>query len=225
METINEAYSKHYLAKQVGQLYPTEWLVRTFKGKYPNLKFSGKKLIEKSILELGFGDGRNFQLLQEFSSELYGLEITQDIVNHAANQHKNTTVKFIVGRNDNIPLPDKSIFCIVTCHSFYYCSMDFSKNLDEVARVIESGGWFIFDVIDIQSYLFKNAIEKGNNLYQATEDYFEGIRNGALFKAFNSEKEIIEVFGEYFFNFSIGSQKNNYYGSIHNHFFVVCQRK
>ncbi len=44
-------------------LYPTEWIIRTLLGKYPEMNLDKEKYDTAKILDVGFGDGRNFSLL------------------------------------------------------------------------------------------------------------------------------------------------------------------
>ena len=62
--------------------YPPEGLIRVFLGEFPKLKFS-HDYKNKSICDVGFGDGRNFPLFDRLGLRVSGVEITEDIV-HAA---------------------------------------------------------------------------------------------------------------------------------------------
>ena len=61
--------------------YPAEYVIRIFKGSYPKLDFDKKSFIGKKICDIGCGIGRNLVLLHKCGFDLYGTEITQEIVN------------------------------------------------------------------------------------------------------------------------------------------------
>ena len=62
MTAINNNYEKYYNKKDYVNIYPTEFVVRTFLAHYPNLNFDKPKK-GSSILDIGFGDGRNTAFL------------------------------------------------------------------------------------------------------------------------------------------------------------------
>lgn len=74
--------------------------------KYPALKLTLKS--NSKVLDLGFGDGRNTAFLIEQGYEVYGIEITKEIVDLTAKRLANlglsATLK--IGRNRDIPFED-----------------------------------------------------------------------------------------------------------------------
>ena len=74
-------YTKYYKGKKLSKLYPTEFVVRSFLGTYPNLKPNDKTFYKgKKVLDLGCGDGRNIPFLSDLGYRVYGLEINKEIV-------------------------------------------------------------------------------------------------------------------------------------------------
>ena len=97
MSKIKDKYTDYYKSSN-GNMYPTEWLIRTFRGKYPNLRFDPSTMKSKILLELGFGDGRNMPLFQELGFKLNGIEVSQDICS--------TANKKLLGLNINANLQE-----------------------------------------------------------------------------------------------------------------------
>ena len=60
---INSSYTSFYESKNPKKVYPTEFVVRTFLGKYPALNLELKSGFK--VLDIGFGDGRNTAFLIE----------------------------------------------------------------------------------------------------------------------------------------------------------------
>ena len=58
MHDINKYYTEFYEARQTRRLYPTDFVVRTFLAKYPNLEPVNLPIGGK-VLDIGVGDGRN----------------------------------------------------------------------------------------------------------------------------------------------------------------------
>ena len=107
MKSINENYTKFYQNRNHSNVYPTEFVVRTFLAKYPNLSMPKPNLGSK-VLDIGFGEGRNTVFLCENGFEVFGTEITQKITNQTEKRINslgfNPTLK--VGRNSSIPFND-----------------------------------------------------------------------------------------------------------------------
>ena len=61
--------------------YPAEAVIRIFLGEFPNLIFD-KNFSGKSILDLGYGDGRHLPLFKRLELRSSGVEITQEIVDN-----------------------------------------------------------------------------------------------------------------------------------------------
>ena len=227
MSKIIKGYTDYY-TRSSGGIYPTEWLIRTFKGSYPELSFNPKELKGKPFLEMGFGEGRNMPLFHELGFDIHGIEISNEICKVAKKRLNalNIEVDLRVGFNHLTPFDDQTFECIVSCHSFYYVSpgTTFEDNIKEVVRILKPGGWFIADLVDSECYLFNGANYIDQGLYECITDPFGGIRDGALFQAFDSSIDIKKMFSKYFGEFSFGTQKNNFYGSQQNHHLLVCRK-
>lgn len=227
MGTINESYVKFYKKRNPKNIYPTEFVVRTFLASYPDLKLSLKPF--SKVLDIGFGDGRNTAFLVEQGYEVYGIEIAQEIVDLTTNRLNNLGLgaqQLKVGCNSNIPFEDNFFDIVLGCHVTYYCNQDecFKDNIHEISRVMKKGAWFITSLADKNSYIFNGGeFTENGHVFVKNDPYHN--RQNCKFRAFSSQSEIIDELSGEFVNFSFGKSCNNYYGIDERVFWVVCQKK
>lgn len=233
-EDVKQAYSSFHLSKKSQHLYPTEWVIRTMLGSYPNLKYDKSKYAGGKILDQGFGDGRNMPLLHNCGLEIYGVEITQETVDMVSCATSKlgipTTLK--VGNNANIPFESDFFDYVLACASCYYIDKNgtFDDNLEEITRVLKPGGYFIanfpaFTDLPIPSnFILNNSIATDDGHVIITNDPF-GIRNGYKFKAFRSEQQIIDELSDRYCDISVGYTFDNFYGLQQNLYIVTAKKK
>ena len=116
--SINENYSKFYGSKKYIKVYPTEFVVRIFLSKYPKLNYR-KPVAGDSVLDIGFGDGRNTSFLCDLMLAVSGIEISEEIVNISKErlQKLGHAPDLRVGRNSRIPYENSRFDYILACHS------------------------------------------------------------------------------------------------------------
>lgn len=177
---IDQHYEQFWKAKNAAKVYPTEFVVRTFLADYPSLRFA-KPSPNERVLDVGFGDGRNTSLLCDLGLDVYGVEITQGIVDHTAHRLKQFghTPDLRVGRNTCLPFEDGFFDYILACHSCYYCDEgeSFVDNMREYLRVMKEGGWFVASMPDKNSYIFNGAVALADGSLRIAQDPY-GNRNG-----------------------------------------------
>ncbi len=97
----------------------------------------------KKILEIGFGNGRQLQLLCERypDTELYGIDISEDM-HTAARERLGNTVNLAVADAENIPFESDFFDAVITTDTCYFWK-DPRKVCKEINRVLKSGGSFV----------------------------------------------------------------------------------
>ena len=235
MENVDKLYTDFHKERMGIHCYPTEFLIRTMLGKYPNLNlyknFKGKK-----ILDLGFGDGRNMILFNNCGLEIHGVEITQDICDDVSKRMDKFGIKadLRVGRNNSIPYEDNYFDYVVASASMYYIDHGdtFESNMKEILRVLKSplnsdssqGGILIAALAKTSTFLLKDAKNLGNHVYECTNDPFN-LRNGDIFRGFDDEQDVVDTFSPYYDKISVGRTIDNYYGLQQDLLLFVGQKK
>ncbi len=232
---INKNYSKYYNTGKYLRVYPTEFVMRAFmQTKLPGLHFERPKQ-DETILEIGFGDGRNTVLLLDKGYRVSGVEITQSICEQTAERLRALgyyNFDLNVGRNNHLPFEDETFGCLLSSHTSYYLDegTSFDDNMSEYARVLKPDGYAVFDVLryspDIKDEIniLNNAIKNSDGTVTITSDPLE-IRNGYRFQVFKTTDEMTKYLSKWFYNFSIGTADNNFFGVTERTMWVVCQKK
>lgn len=214
--------------KQKEMTYPSEYVIRIFKGSYPRLNFDKNSFKNKKICDLGCGDGANLVLLHQCGFDIYGVEITEEIVDRVkSNLNKlNVSAEVRVGTNNNIPFEDNLFDFLLSWNACYYMEKqrDFNVYVREFSRVLNKDGYLVLSIPKKSCFIYHGS-EKLKDGYQIIKNDPFNIRNGEVLRMFEDEKEIEEVFSRYFKNFVFGSAHDDCFGFDYHWHLVVCQRK
>lgn len=228
MQDVKESYTAFHVSHNPAHVYPSEWVIRTLLGKYPQLNLDKSRYRGAKILDVGFGDGRNWPLLLNAGFDVYGVEITDDIIamgkERARSLGMNATLK--LGTNSAIPFADNVFDYVLASASCYYVDKgtSFRDNLAEYSRVMKPGATLLATLPEASSSIFEGCTELPDGHVEIRNDPW-GLRNGYVFRRFQSKSELIEAFSPYFDSFSVGLCCDDYYGVQINLFLLVCTRK
>jgi SAM-dependent methyltransferase len=212
---IEAHYGAFYRQRNPDRVYAVEFVVRTLLGTYPGLKIDRASYPGSKVLDLGFGDGRNMPLLHDLGFLISGVEISDEIcgLTGARMERLGIPVTLKTGNNAHIPFPDGTFDLVLACHACYYVNEGdtFASNLAEITRVLRPGGRFVFSLAKTDSYVMKDATPLPGGHYRINADPY-GVRNGGVFRAFGSKREIIEELQPHFTDLALGLCENEYYG-------------
>ena len=98
------------------------------------------QLAEKDILEIGIGTGANLPYYDKTKiSSITGLdrEYTEEL-----KPHEGEHFRFVIGDIEKLPFAASSFDTVVV--ALVLCTVDLDKSLQEIKRVLKSGGTFVF---------------------------------------------------------------------------------
>jgi SAM-dependent methyltransferase len=224
---LARSYDEFYRSRDPQYVYPAEFVVRAFLGRYPRHAPPDEGYARRRVLDLGFGDGRNMPLLANLGMDVHGVEMSEDICarGRARLARLGVAAELRVGRNHAVPYADGFFDYVLACHSCYYVEPGtrFNDNVREVARVLRPGGRFVFSAPIGSSYILRGACDVGGGHMRITADPYQ-IRNGSVLKKFDSEADLEQALVPYFHDLRIGSCRNDFWG-IDEHVWIVVARR
>ena len=167
MNVLNKLYdAKNEWTKffvQTEMAYPSEYVIRLFKGEYPRLHLKKDSFRDKKICDIGCGDGRNLVLLKQVGFDVYGVEITQQIVDKIVANLKMggiEGVKALVGVNDHLPFETGFFDYLLSWNACYYMGRkkDFTAYVKEFSRVLKPGGRLILSIPKKTCFIYHNSM-------------------------------------------------------------------
>jgi len=226
MKSIERNYFDYYYRNLEQNVYPREWLIRALLGQklrdmLPN------DLSGLNALDLGFGDCRNFPILKNLELNIYGTEISKDLVNLGLERCLKLDIeaKLFIGYNDSLPFNDNFFDLCISSSAAYFLrnGIGFRSNLKEINRVLKSDGLFLCSLVKKGSQILENAITIKDNYFVVNRGN-SGLSNGSKIIAFQSESEVRSAFMEYFQDIRIAVSENDYWG-IKDYHYLVCAKK
>lgn len=197
----------HRMASGAGHLWPSETLIRLFKGRF----VSGLKrdFHGKSVLDVGCGDGNNLLLYASLGLKIFATEISDDVCRLVSDRMKSTgySADIRTGENTSLPFADDTFDYLVSWNTIHYePTVDrMTRAIREYARVLKPGGRFFISTTGPDHLILEGARSVGPNQYQIAIDDF---RRGQTFFYFDDPSDIHFYFEPHFREVSIGRTRD-----------------
>tara|TARA_B110001454_G_scaffold82403_1_gene79224 strand:+ start:57 stop:746 length:690 start_codon:yes stop_codon:yes gene_type:complete len=228
ISNVEKRWNKALLNKNNNDGYPSEYLIRIFKGDYPKLKLSKNSFLKKKICDISCGGGRNLTFLNACGFDTYGTEISQTIVNNTKKNLSKFNIKPVlkVGNNSTINFKDNFFDYLLSWSAIYYMgeTLDFNSHVNEHARVLKKNGYLVMSIPQLSFSYFKGS-KKLNSEYCIIKNDNLKFRNGLTLRYFKNQSEIKKAFSKKFKNFIFGSVEDDCFGWNNNCHLVICQKK
>lgn len=127
-----------------------------------------KFIKDKHVVDIACGDGYGSYLMSKYASNVVGIDILLEAVNHAKNHYQACNLEFIQGSAYNIPLKDKSIDVVVSFETIEHHDRH-QQMMTEVLRILKDDGLLIISSPDKLNYSDK---PKYKNPFHVKELYF-----------------------------------------------------
>lgn len=208
--------------------YPSEYVIRIFKGSYPRLNLDKASFRDKKICDVGCGNGRNIPLLTQCGFSVYGTELTEKIVEGVKNNllELGLQADIRVGRNDSLPFDDSFFDYMLSWNVCYYMgdNRDFSRHVSELARVLRKNGYLVLSIPKKTCFIYEGSEPLRKDYRIIKKDPFN-VRNGEVLRFFENEKDIELAFSTYFKDFVFASVHDDCFGYNYHWHLTVCRKK
>lgn len=121
----------------------------------------------KKVLDIASGAGYGSNLMADYASQIYGIDISQEAVDYATLHYKKDNISFLQGDCRAIPLADHSVDLVVSFetieHTIYH-----EEFCSEIVRVLKPDGVLVMSSPNKRQY---TDIPGGENPYHVKELY------------------------------------------------------
>lgn len=172
-------WDDHWKERGHHLLYPSEFAVRVFLQRAPGLTLRDRIAPGMTVLDVGFGDGRNFGLFRDLGLTISGTEISSDIVESGRRRFAGAVASLEVGRCARLPYPDAHFDFVYAVGVLFYVGDQegIDDNLREVRRVLKPGGHMAFTLLREGDYLLRSSTQDTGFNRRVDADP-AGVRNG-----------------------------------------------
>lgn len=203
----------HRTATGAGHLWPSETLIRLFKGRF--ISELDRDFRGKSVLDVGCGDGNNLLLYASLGLKIFATEISNEVCQLVSDRMNSIgySADIRVGENSTLPFADNSFDYLVSWNTIHYepTAERMSQAIREYARVLKPGGRFFISTTGRDHLILEGARSVGPNQYQIAIDDF---RRGQTFFYFDDPSDILYYFEPHFRDVLVGRTRDELFSKI-----------
>jgi fatty-acid O-methyltransferase len=119
---------------------PSRWAIQLYHRVATQVDLSGKQVLEVGC---GHGGGASYVMRTLGPASYTGLDLNPAGIAFCRERHNLPGMDFVRADAQNLPFPDQSFDAVINIESSH-CYPQFSRFLDEVARVLRPGGHFLY---------------------------------------------------------------------------------
>ena len=199
MSTTNRNWDTVYSKNFMTNWYPNENIIR-FCARLIQKRLTYDEVEIKRkvgrVLDLGCGNGRHAVYFAREGMEACGIDISETAIAWAKDwaDREGFEIDFRVGNIAELPYPDRHFDVVVSHGVLDHIPMDHAvRAVQEVARVLPTGGLFYFDLKSADDSEFGVGAEAEKNTFVVGEGFEKG-----LIQHFFTFEEIQELMGDLF---------------------------
>jgi len=128
---------------------------------------------DKVVLDIACGEGYGSAMLSNFANQVFGVDISEETINHAQSKYQKDNIEFKVGSCSEIPLKDSSIDIVVSFETIEHHDQH-EAMMNEVKRILKPGGLLIISSPDKHEY---SDVPGGKNAYHIKELYYDEFKS------------------------------------------------
>jgi 2-polyprenyl-3-methyl-5-hydroxy-6-metoxy-1,4-benzoquinol methylase len=204
--------------------YPTETLVRLFKGDYvPGMPkaFEGLRLCDVSC-----GIGNNAFFFCDLGLTVFATEIHEEIcaqVRRSA-EASGRAIEVRIGTNRNLPFEDDFFDFLVSWNVLHYenTEADIRQGIAEYARVLRPGGRLFISTTGPEHKILTGAITVAPHIYEIRRD--DDFRKGERFFYFDAPNYIHHYFDPVFTDVQVGRIQDNLFTETLDWWLVTARK-
>ena len=225
----SENYSNHYALTET--IFPSAFAAKVFLGNTHGIRDRIKALKSPSLLEIGFGDGRDLMLFKALNYKITGLELNKNIVDLARKRlvvsGSDIDIDLRVGSNTSLPL-EKCYDIIYSSAAVYYLEKESVDMIDDILTPIEQSlnksGLFVATFAKRDTHYIKDSTMIKKNTYLIEDKLFK-LRPKQLIYAVETEEEMHAIIEQSGLNIlKIGNWTVDWFGVNESMYMVIAEK-
>jgi SAM-dependent methyltransferase len=196
--SVESPYTQNYIDHYLGidQVHPSVFALKMFLGKNPDLNLTGIDYAGKSILDVGFGDGRDLILFHQLGFNIFGVEVDETVVKHTEKKFAQAGIQTSLsfGYNDETGFPKDTFDVVFSSAALMYLRNDESniqKTLKHVYGIVKPGGYLFGTFTRFDSHITKESSKIDENRIICKDPFYRQ-REGQLYWLHNSKQEAVD---------------------------------
>ncbi len=203
--------------------------MKIFLGRNPGLDLRGVNFFGKSILEVGFGDGRDLVLFSNLGFNVFGVEVDEQVVKHTQRKLAESAVKteLRVGYNDETGFESNSLDYVYSAAALMYLRNELSSihgTLSHIFDIVRPGGKLFATFTRSDSHIVEGSQRLDRNRIIVKDPFFRQ-REGQLYWLHSSKEEVErDVLGAGFSNCKVYDYNVDWFGTRETAFICVAAK-